>query len=402
MSSASTTSAPIEPIAYERFAATRFFSNLNGIRAFAILAVLWHHAGGTTFGASFPGLPAQVKSFAARGFLGVDVFFVISGFLIVTLLLRERDRRGHIDLKKFYARRSLRIFPVYYAFIAGVTLLYVVLKPGSEEAGDIVSSLPTTLLYLSNVWLPAAGILHVTWSLATEEQFYMLWAPAEKWLRGLGLALLLGAVIALSLVTHAGVFDPWIQSVYSHDGQPYIPSVFGTTLLPIALGVVLAHAMHHPRPFRWVARATAFPGAPAVYTAALLGLTLLWHHDLRGWSRPTLQLLMTGLVAALVLRDRRAESPLARLLQWGPLVRIGIVSYGIYLFHLPITGFLIAPLTRLTGSADGAAFTALWFTATVALTWGVAELSFRFFEQPILKLKKRYETTPQHPQNPPA
>ena len=385
---------------FDRYRATRFFNNLNGLRCVAILAVLWHHAGGSdllrAFLAEHGDAPLTVPlALASRGYLGVDVFFVISGYLIVTLLLRERDRRGHIDLKKFYARRSLRIFPVYYAFIAGITALYLLTKPGSAEAGEVVSSLPTTLLYLSNVWLPAAGILHVTWSLATEEQFYILWAPAEKWLKGLGLTLLLGGIIALSLVTHTGVFDGAIVSAY--DG--YIPSLFGTTLLPIALGVVLAHAMHHPRPFRWVARACAFPGAPAVYALAVLGLTAFWVHDLRGWSRPTLQLLMVGLVAALILRDQKRDSPVARVLQWAPLARIGIVSYGIYLFHLPITGFLSGPLSRL---ANGLMHDTLLFLAAVAATWGAAELSFRFFEQPILKLKKRYETTPAHPQNPPT
>ena len=382
-----------EPADFARFAATRFFDNLNGVRCLAILAVVWHHARGSELYRLSPDLPGPLLNFAGRGFLGVDMFFAISGFLIVTLLLRERDRTGGIDLKKFYIRRSLRIFPVYYAFVLGVTAVYALLKPGSETTGQIFASLPTVLLYLSNVWVPTAGIFLVTWSLATEEQFYLLWAPVERWVPR---ALLWGGltlIIVLSLVTHTGVFDPTILSWYAgtgaeHRGSVHLPEVFGTTLLPIAGGVVLAHAMHRPDTFRWVARLTAFRGAPLLYAASLLALVALHGGDLRGWSRPAMQVLMLALLAALLLRDRPGDSPLSQALQWRVLARIGVVSYGIYLFHIPVAS-VVNPLTARY--LEGLTMVAVAFLVTAALTWGVAELSFRFFEQPILRFKKRFE-----------
>src|SRR4051812_43977390 len=109
--------------AHQTFLGTRSFGSLDGVRGLCILAVLWHHSG-----------PASGIPLSQRGFLGVDMFFVLSGFLIVTLLLRERDRTGRISLRKFYARRTLRIFPIYYLLIFGLLFLYLVFRPESAGA----------------------------------------------------------------------------------------------------------------------------------------------------------------------------------------------------------------------------------------------------------------------------
>ncbi|BAM02301.1 acyltransferase family protein [Phycisphaera mikurensis] len=371
-------------LGYEAWRATRFFSCLDGLRAISILAVVWHHAGGGT-------LPSVGLS---RGFLGVDVFFAISGFLIVTLLLRERDRHGGISLRGFYARRSLRIFPVYYAFLFGIAGAYALLKPDDPTTGDILASLPAAAFYVSNFVVIPAGLLHVTWSLATEEQFYMLWAPAEKFLRKAGVYVLLAAVIAASLAVSFGLLDPWIGAVYGYDeaGVVNLPSVLGTTLLPIALGVVLAHLLHAPRGFAAVRRVAGFPGAPAFwFVAVCLGIFLV-PGDIRGLTRPLLQLGMVLALAALLLRD---DGPLGRSLRWKPLARIGVVSYGIYLFHKPVLVAVEAAFAGLglPGRTDGLPGTVLLTIAAAAATWGVSELSFRFFEMPFLKLKKRFATT---------
>ena len=109
------------------FLARRNFRSLDGLRCLAIVTVVWHHAHG-----GYAALPAT-----RHGFLGVDLFFVISGFLITTLLLRERARTGAISLKNFYARRTLRIFPLYYFVLAALFLvlpLAVTLTPMLEQA----------------------------------------------------------------------------------------------------------------------------------------------------------------------------------------------------------------------------------------------------------------------------
>ncbi len=104
---------------HQAYLDTRFFSSLNGIRCLCCLAVIKEHVNWKWGGPRLPEL----------GFLGVDLFFAISGFLIVTLLIRERERRGTISLKKFYMRRTLRIFPIYYLLIATVFLAYLAISP---------------------------------------------------------------------------------------------------------------------------------------------------------------------------------------------------------------------------------------------------------------------------------
>ena len=377
---------PTGPLGYDAWRGTRFFACLDGLRALSILAVVWHHSGGDTAG--LLGL--------TRGFLGVDVFFAISGFLIVTLLLRERDRRGRISLRGFYARRSLRIFPVYYAFLAAVALLYVAFKPEDPTTGRILSDLPWAALYLSNLVPATAGVLAITWSLSTEEQFYLVWAPAEKFLKPVLVHALLGGVILGSLAVNFGFFDGLLAEVYGVDpatGGPRLLPLFGTTLLPMALGVVLAHAMHRPRGFAAVRAAAGFPAAPALFAAALLGLVLLVPVDPRGWLRPLIHVAILALLAALLLRD---AGPVGRALRWKPLARVGVVSYGLYLFHKPVTvaaegAFAVAGLPGRDGGLLGRV---LLTAAVMALTWLVAEASFRFFETPFLRLKKRFEATP--------
>ena len=374
------------PLSYEGWRACRFFTTFDGLRALAILAVIWHHSGGGPLDST--GL--------SRGFLGVDFFFAISGFLIVTLLLRERDRNGVISLRGFYMRRSLRIFPVYYAFLGGITAAYVLLQPGDPTTAEIVESAPWAALYLSNLVPISAGLLSLTWSLSTEEQFYLVWAPAEKWLGRVGVYLLLAAVVAASLALHLGWFDPLLLALYGEEhpgsGEPRLLPIFAATLLPMALGVALAHAMHGRRGFAAVQRVAGFPLAPLVWAAAFCVLVFAVPGDVRGWMRPTIQALMVLLLAALLLHD---TGPLGRVLRWKPLARIGLVSYGMYLLHKPVTIVAEAAFGRLgiPGRVDGVLGTFLLTLVAAAGTWFVAELSFRYFETPFLKLKDRWATT---------
>src|SRR6476660_1823749 len=145
------------------------FGSLDGLRAISILAVIWHHAA-----------PYWVsKTLIDIGTYGVTLFFAISGFLITTLLIRERDKIGRIDLKAFYIRRVLRILPLYY----GVLLLYIIVVAVLEkDAGakqGFFHNLPYFATYTSNLFVPLDGrvIFYFSWSLAAEEQFYLVWPP---------------------------------------------------------------------------------------------------------------------------------------------------------------------------------------------------------------------------------
>ena len=182
---------------------------------------------GTIRGREFPALPI-----AKRGFLGVDLFFVISGFLIVTLLLRERRQTGAISLRRFYARRFLRIFPAYYAMLALVAATAFVRHQGAPN--PIRDDLPFAIFYISNL-VPMHSLLSITWSLSAEEQFYCIVPSLEKYA---GRAFTLLLALAYVVVTLPAF---WLWAALP------LPDFFRqTTFGPILLGVLLAHTLDAP------------------------------------------------------------------------------------------------------------------------------------------------------------
>lgn len=348
---------------HTEFRARRFFGCLDGLRAASILAVIWHHAQ--------TGIPALPGS--ERGFLGVDMFFVISGFLIVTLLLRERDRAGSISLGRFYARRTLRIFPAYYAILLALAVLYVFRD--SPRSSLFWAELPYYLTYTSN-WIPAA-IFPLAWSLAAEEQFYLCWPPIERGVRRAAVPLVLLFIGLNQLVSFGigiGAPDAWLGSRY-----PEL-AILQATFTPICLGVLLAHALHDARGFRLLHRVLAARVSAPLMALALLVVCNLPNEDIRGLHRLAIQLLMSGVVGACVIVEANG---LQRVLTLGAVSRIGVVSYGMYLYHI----FVIDLVHRLGVPS------LLVFVSAGAGTWVVAELSFRGFESRFLAWKTRFAVT---------
>lgn len=176
------------PDAYAAFRSVRHFASLDGFRAASILAVLFHHAAE----------PVEWLPVTKRGFLGIDMFFLLSGFLIVTLLLREKDGYGDISLGSFYMRRTLRIFPVYYGLLFLFSALYLATGNMFRTSGAFFAALPFYLTYTSNWTMIQAANFEITWSLAAEEQFYLFWPTVEKYLRSTGALLVLGVATGLN------------------------------------------------------------------------------------------------------------------------------------------------------------------------------------------------------------
>jgi peptidoglycan/LPS O-acetylase OafA/YrhL len=353
------------PSSYEEFRSRRSFGSLDGIRCLSIVAVVWHH---TVSGLDW--LPAT-----KRGFLGVDMFFVLSGFLIVTLLLRERARTGAISLPKFYARRALRIFPAYYGLLAAIALVFGSFKQSSSLAGPFFAELPYYLTYTAN-WVELHTMLAIAWSLAAEEQFYLVWPPIEKLAGRIAIPLLL-VIIAVNQAVNFRLLDAWILSRTGLDaaGLPMLQATF----TPICLGVLLAHVLHSRRGFGVASRAFSSAWASPLCLAVVLVLADLRSPDISGWQRLLIQLSMTAFLCSCVAREDHA---LRRALIFAPVARIGVISYGVYLFH-PIARHA-ADLVLQKASLD---LPLLLFATCLSFTIVAAEISYRYYEAPFLRMK---------------
>ena len=360
--------------AHQRFLGVRYFSSLDGVRCLSILAVIWHHCP----------QPQNWPRFASRGFLGVDMFFVLSGFLIVTLLLREKSRTGAIDLPKFYVRRSLRIMPIYYLLLAIVAAAMLVFRSGAK-AHPFWHDLPYLATYTAN-WIDITAVnFAIVWSLATEEQFYLLWPSVERYLKPAAILAVLAGVLVVNQLVNFHALNPAIARIYG--GQVPRLSILDATFTPIALGVLLAHLLHERKTFNLVYRLLGSRWSPLAAGAALFALCWLAPDDISGLPRLGMQMLMAVLLASLVVREDHVAR---RVLSFAPIAHLGVISYGMYLYHQ----WAMMPLRGRYG-AIFAKYPIAYFIMAILLTAIVSELSYRIVESPLLKLKQRYSTTRQ-------
>jgi peptidoglycan/LPS O-acetylase OafA/YrhL len=356
---ASSTAAP-PPDAHRAFLDKTFFGSLDGLRALSILGVVWHHSARAS-----PHLPL-----AEEGAMGVPLFFAISGFLITTLLLRERDRRGTISIRNFFARRSLRIFPLYYTVLLAYVIMVAFLERDPGERAEFFHNLRYYATYTSNwfVHLDGRVIFYFAWSLATEEQFYLVWPWLEKVLTRHR-----AVVVALGLLAAS-----WAAGA---DRLPIGADSFLRTVLTslapaILIGVVLAHLLHDRRGFAALGPWLGRPWASPLLLALVIGLLMLR-------VSPFLSAMaMTLLVGACVVNERHALAPALRL---RAVASIGQVSYGIYLLHMLALNF-VERFARAVSVESRAAI----FIGTLLAAWAVAVLSFRYYESRFLALKARF------------
>jgi peptidoglycan/LPS O-acetylase OafA/YrhL len=350
--------------AYERFVQTPKLPGLDGLRCLAILPVIWHHA-----------TPRLLPGVLGKGAVGVDLFFALSGFLITTLLLRERRQSGRIALGAFYARRSLRIFPLYYLVLGGYALRALETQAGSATARHFLHGLPYHATYTANWFLdyavPHPVMFAFSWSLCVEEQFYWIWPglvalSPQRWLLGCAM----GAAVVVDTLAEHGAFAAWLPS--GSLGLRMLTS-FAT---PIGCGSVVALLLDAPRGFalaRWVLGWR--PAAPC-----FLLLSVAW---LAVPATPYLSLSLTlaALVGAVAIRP---DNGLAWLLERAALRKIGTLSYAAYLLHVTALGFV----RRLWPQHQDSA---LWvFALGLPLSLLFAEVAHVVVERPFLRLRGRF------------
>lgn len=339
---------------------------LDGLRGIAVVGVLAFHAG-----------------HLSGGFLGVDLFFVLSGFLITTLLLIERDADGRISLGGFWGRRARRLLPALFAVIAASTVVMRIIgRP--DELDRFAQEALAALFYVANWQQLSAGgdywalfdspsPLEHLWSLAIEEQFYVVWplivtaclavVGGRRWVLGaLSAGGLVGSIILLNILGDAA--EGTTRAYYGTDTRA-ASILFGAEL---AIGTA-----GRRRASGWAETTLAALAVPAVVALGYLWVvadgTDAWLYD---WGLP-----VHGLLGAVVIAVVAGPSPgpVGRLLEMRPIRAAGDISYGLYLWHWPVYVVLDGARTGL----DGWTLTGL----RVAVSLAVSIASYQFLEQPI-------------------
>jgi peptidoglycan/LPS O-acetylase OafA/YrhL len=347
---------------------------LDGIRAVAVIAVLLFHAG---------------VAWAGGGMLGVDMFFALSGFLITSLLVDEYRRSGTVRFSRFYERRARRLLPALL-----LTLLIVAAYANWFAEPDLLGSIRgdalSTLFYVSNWHFvfsdqgyfvhfgPSSPLLH-TWSLAVEEQFYLVWPLVSllvlRWRGRRVLAAVAASGVVASVALTATLFAGGVGNARLYYGSDARAQAVLVGACLGALGPASAWFRRRPG---WSDRA---PGRRAIALCGLLGAVgCLWAiHAVPGDSWVlyhggfAVMGLATGAVITAVVAQPR--SFLDRALSWGALTYVGRISYGLYLYHWPVFLMLDSTHTGLLG----------WrlLACRLAVTGAVAICSYHLVEEPV-------------------
>ncbi len=350
--------------AHARYLQIRFFGSLDGLRAISILAVVWHHTGAA----------AVATPLGQQGRHGVTLFFVISGYLIATLILRAKEA-GTFRLPTFWWRRSLRIFPVYFAVLGLYVVLTWLLERNTPYGQAFFANLPAFATFTANWVVPMESdrvIFFFSWSLAAEEQFYLVWPFLALWLAGMRPALVALAVLVVSQL---------ITQEFTGAFGPDFPNRLAAILPPgILLGVILAYLLHSPAGFAAAWRLAGHRwSAPAAVVAALVMLAI--GPEFGPAEGLAVALPLAWLVAACVLRE---DNGLSAGLRLAPVVWVGKVSYGMYLLHM----LAVNASRRGLGLAGIESPLADFVVGTlIALT--AASASFLWYEKPFLRLKEK-------------
>jgi peptidoglycan/LPS O-acetylase OafA/YrhL len=340
---------------------------LDGVRGVAILLVMLVH----------------VHHWPRGGFIGVDVFFTLSGFLITTLLLEEWQARGKISLRNFYARRALRLFPAVVVLL--VAYLIFALVAGGSYLTTRLAGVGYGFTYLSN-WAQAYRLafpeqeIGFLWTLAIEEQFYLLWPGL------LLLAVHFGRLSARRLIvaTLGVVAAVWVWRILLVEAGVEGPrTYFGTDtrLDQLLLGAALA---------AWfVRRPSSAAGSVVLRLAGWAGVMFLTWRLFDSvyfrWWYPTIGLAAIGLASTAIIACVVTDSSpvLKRTLNMRWLRWVGALSYSLYLWHVPAI--------RLVEGSPLGQFTVLRILGGISLSFVLAAASYRYVEQPFLRRRKKHE-----------
>lgn len=422
--SVASVAAPSVSLDTSRSLTERFYHpELDVLRFFAFFMAYLHHSlpHHAEFYTSVGVWPAVAKTFAAigaTGAFGVNLFFLLSAYLITELLIRERERFGHVDLRAFYIRRILRIWPLYFFFLAFAWALQWMVP--SQHIGWRAGL--AFVLLSGNWWVFFVGfppsIIFPLWSLSVEEQFYIVWPVTMRRLSARGLLWAAGVMLAAASVMR------WCLAAHHAWEQSFWTNSF-VQLDAIALGVALAVLLRGGSPrLRPLQRAALFAAGSACFAIAanyfqikedpltisrvLLGyptaaigallvflsaLGILDGHRLPGARKGVAAEGAPGAHAVGDSGEGNTHTGLGKLFAriWHvsgvPLMYLGRVSYGLYVFH--VLGLMVSDYIVPHAASNLPRYlfrTALAFAVTI----GFAAASYRWLETPFLNLKQRF------------
>ncbi|HMH58527.1 MAG TPA: acyltransferase [Galbitalea sp.] len=344
---------------------------LDGLRTVAIAFVVFYHLHVPFFGG---------------GFIGVNIFFALSGYLITSILLRERASTGRIQLGRFWLRRIIRLYPVLIAVVVVVVFLWSTIAVYSKSNVDSWFDAALALSYVGNIarwiWHSSMGPLAPTWSLAMEEQFYLVWPPLLAALLAKR-ARHIGMILVASLLVVGSAVASWLM--YRTPGGGATPDIYFSPVLnvgPLLTGAILALLLRWPRVRARLAGRTGtwLAGTGAAFLVAVeLWMPSDWtrQSEVFGIILPLVGVASAMLIGGLVTRRTVA----ARALALRPVAWFGRnASYSLYLWHVPIIA-LILPL--VPGPAG--------VIAAIAASVLVAIASHYAIERPFARLKNRLE-----------
>jgi peptidoglycan/LPS O-acetylase OafA/YrhL len=333
---------PSGAVSHEEYLGRRYFAPLDGLRAVSILLVITAHASDPLFS-------------GLHGAVGVTIFFVISGYLITTLLLREEERRGHARIKAFYIRRAFRILPLYYLTLA-VYIVLVGLLHLQSGAADLWHSLPWYLAYQNDLVPHGAVVFNQSWSLAVEEKYYL-----RK--HRLPVAGGLAAATALASLWPATRYF----AIYT----------------PILLGCVVALILDNPVLYRRAVRLATTPVA-----LLLIAALIVWVPSFENGSN--VHVVFSVLIALLFPAVLVGPRWLSGLLSNRVAVYIGTRSYALYLIHRIVKGVVDRAVSYGSTSVP---HELLHFVLIVVLSLAAAEVMCRLVEQPMIRIGRRLAAT---------
>ena len=365
-----------------------FFPNLDGLRFFCFLAVFLYHS----FATDYPDIVASplyqyvLTFYVANGALGVNFFFVLSGFLITFLLFTEKERFSRISIGNFYLRRILRIWPLFFFCVFFGFIIFPYLKQSFGEAPVETANPLYYLTFLNNIdlvnkGLPDSSVLVVLWSVAIEEQFYFVW-PIILALVPVGQT----RWVFLAIIAFTFVF----RYVHAADELKLNYHTF-SCISDMAVGGLFAYLAYYRKGFLASVQNLPKHYWVALY-AVLVGIFLFRQHvfEHNALTLATDRLVCSIIFGLVIMEQNYAQHSLFKMSRFKWVSKWGTYTYGLYCLHM--IGILVASQALKMAGWNRNVYQVIFLEGflSLAITMVMAYVSYHFYEKRFLKLKDRF------------